>query len=74
MVTDKNGKELYCGDLVRYNSDSEGFCEGDNELTWVIFRMRDNGVAGDSEIYIKNGWEERTAYCYEVEKIEDENE
>lgn len=56
MITDKNGKELYCGDLVRYNSDSEGFCEG------------------DSEIYIKNGWEVRTAYSYEVEKIEDENE
>lgn len=44
------------------------------ELTWVIVRMRDNGVAGDSEIYIKNGWEVRTAYSYEVEKIEDENE
>lgn len=74
MVTDKNGKELYCGDLVRCNSDSERFCEGDNELTWVIFRMRNNGVAGDSEIYIKNGWEERTAYSYEIEKIESENE
>ena len=74
MVTDKNGKELYCGDSVRYNSDSESFCEGDNELTWVIFRMRDNGVAGDSEIYIKNGWEERTTYSYEVEKIEDGND
>lgn len=74
MITDKNGKELYCGDLVRYNSDSEGFCEGDDKLTWVIVRMRDNGVAGDSEIYIKNGWEVRTAYSYEVEKIEDENE
>ena len=23
MVTDKNGTEVYCGDLVRYNSDSE---------------------------------------------------
>lgn len=74
MITDKNGKELYCGDLVRYNSDSEGFCEGDDKLTWVIVRMRDNGVAGDSEIYIKNGWEVRKAYSYEVEKIEDENE
>ena len=74
MITDKNGKELYCGNLVRYNSDSEGFCEGDDKLTWVIVRMRDNGVAGDSEIYIENGWEVRTAYSYEVEKIEDENE
>lgn len=74
MVTDKNGKELYCGDLVHYNTDSEGFCEGDDKLTWVIIKMRDNGVAGDSEIYIKSGWEERTAYSYEIEKIEDENE
>ena len=73
MVTDKNGKELYCGDLVRINSDSEGFCEGDNELTWVIIRMRDNGVAGVSEIYIKSGWENRLAYSYDIEKIEDEN-
>lgn len=74
MVTDKNGKELYCGDLVRYNSDFEGFCEGDDKLTWVVIRMRDNSSDWDSEIYIKSGWEERTAYPYELEKIEDENE
>ena len=60
--------------MVRYNSDSEGFCEGDNELTWVIIRMRDNDVAGDSEIYIQSGWEKRLAYSYDIEKIEDENE
>jgi len=60
MVTDKNGTEVYC--------------EGDNELTWVIIRMRDNDVAGDSEIYIQSGWEKRLAYSYDIEKIEDENE
>ena len=70
MVTDKNGNEVYCGDLVRYNSDSESFCEGDNELTWVIIGMRE----WEGEFYIKSGLEERTAYSYEIEKIEDENE
>jgi len=36
--------------------------------------MRDNDVAGDSEIYIQSGWEKRLAYSYDIEKIEDENE
>lgn len=71
MVTDKNGKEVYCGDLVHYISDSGDFCEGDDKLEWLIVRMRDNGVAGDSVIYLQNGTEYRTAYEYEIEKIED---
>ena len=74
MVTDKNGKELYCGDFVRINSDNAGFCEGDNEVMWVITKMRDKGVAGDSEIYIQSGWKSRLAYSDDIEKIESENE
>lgn len=70
MVTDKNGKELYCGDLVRYNSDSEVFCEGDDKLIWVIIGMKEF----EDEFFLKSGRDERTAYSYEIEKIEDENE